>query len=293
MINFAFFGTDEFSVGVLDILKEKGFLPSLVVTVPDKPKGRKMLLTPPPTKVWAQENKVEVTQPATLKNFSAAGDLFVIASYGKIIPKTVLDLPKHGTLNVHPSLLPKYRGATPLESAILGGDQETGVTIMLVDEEMDHGEIVASKKYQVASDEVYETLRDNLAKLGGETLAEVMPKWVAGEIKAEPQNHDQATYTKKIVKEDGLIDLDFSCATPSVQQTIEFYRKIRAFHLWPGTYFLASTRRSSSAGDSKIRVIIKSAHLDQPVNMPCRLVIDRVVPEGKKEMDWSDFARNL
>ena len=152
---FAFFGTDEFSVVVLNTLKNLGFVPSFIITTPDQPKGRKMILTPPPVKVWAEENKIKIIQPTSLKNIDEQSRhaldglndqglplIFLVASYGKIIPKNILDIPTHGTLNIHPSLLPKYRGASPLETAILSGDTETGVTIIKLDEEMDHGPIL-------------------------------------------------------------------------------------------------------------------------------------------------------
>ena len=247
-------------------------------------------MTPPPAKVWAGENGIKYIQPASLKSipeelsgFSAQGrpasgwDLFVVASYGKIIPQDILDLPKHGALNVHPSLLPKYRGASPLEYQILNGEEEVGVTIMLMDAEMDHGPIIRSEilhpKTEI-SNIYYQELRDETAELGGEMLAEIMPKWIAGDLKSEPQNHAEATFTKKIEKEDGLIDLS--------GDPILNYRKIRAFTPWPGTYFYVSK------GDKKIRVVIRKARPDNN-----ELIIERVIPEGKSEMNWEDFKRNL
>jgi methionyl-tRNA formyltransferase len=143
-IKFAFFGTAGFSVAVLDELERAGFLPSAVVTAPDAVMGRKKVLTPSPVKVWAQARNIPVVLPDSLANF----DLFVIASYGKIIPKKILDIPRFGTLNVHPSLLPKYRGPSPIQTFILNGDEETGVTIMLTDEQMDHGPVIASAKFE-------------------------------------------------------------------------------------------------------------------------------------------------
>ncbi len=287
MINFAFFGSDEFSVGVLNKLASYKLIPSLIITTPDRPKGRSLILSPTPVKVWARENDIDCLQPEKLSDFAKSLEashysLFIVASYGKIIPKEILEIPKHGALNVHPSLLPKYRGASPIESAILNGDVETGVTIMLVDEQMDHGSIIQKSKLKIEN-LWYPELRDKLAEIGGKLLAEVMPKWIAGEIKATEQDHEAATYTKKVKKEDGLIELT---ADPELN-----YRKIRAFTPWPGTYFFTQKRGSTSR--EKIRVVIKKARLVKDEAGQARLEIDRVVPEGRKEMAWADFERNL
>src|SRR3989344_9162382 len=194
-ISFVFFGTDEFSVIVLDELKKAGFVPSLVVTATDKKMGRGMRLTPPPVKTWftkhiAQNKDTELLQPEKLdEDFyyrlrTNDYGLFIVASYGKIIPKRILDIPAKGALNVHPSLLPLYRGPSPIESQILDGADErgeVGVTIMQMDEEMDHGPILAqqelgqvqSSKFKVQS---CAELQDALAHLGGQLLAEKIPK---------------------------------------------------------------------------------------------------------------------
>ena len=144
---FVFFGSDDFSISILDALCKAGFVPSLVVAPPDRKQGRGMQLTAPATKIWAEEHSIEVFQPETLDDNAVSflkekiytWDFFVVASYGLIIPQTILEIPTYGALNVHPSLLPKYRGATPVESAMLADDKETGVTIMLMDNKMDHG----------------------------------------------------------------------------------------------------------------------------------------------------------
>ena len=157
-MNFAFFGTDEFSVIILEELKNAGLLPARIVTATDKKMGRGMRLTPPPVKLWAQKNNISFLQPEKLDDgfffeLSTCNlQLFIVASYGKIIPKKILDIPTHSSLNVHPSLLPLYRGPSPLETQILDGAGETGVTIMKMDEEMDHGPILAQRELgQVSS----------------------------------------------------------------------------------------------------------------------------------------------
>ncbi len=263
--NFVFFGTDIFAVKVLETLALNNLLPSLIVTTPDTPQGRHLTLTPPPVKIWAEQNNIPFLQPEKLSSSALpASDLFLVASYGKIIPEKVFNLPKHGTLNIHPSLLPKHRGASPIQSAILNGDTETGVTIMLIDKEVDHGAIVAQEKLTLNGEETFESLRDTLAKLGAELFTKILPDWVDGKIEAKEQNHTEATFTKKITKQDGEIKL--------TDDPILNYRKYRALSPKPGVYFFDPTGK---------RVIIKKAELKNSQYTPLR-----VIPEGEKEQDW-------
>lgn len=278
----AFFGTPNFSVDILNHLKEAGLTPELVVATPDKPQGRKMIITPPPTKVWAEENNVLCIQPKTLKKnlpeelTGGSFDLFIVASYGKIIPQEVLDLPEHGTLNVHPSLLPLLRGASPIQSSILQDLKETGVTIMLLDADMDHGPIIAQATVEIENwPPKASMLMDLLAQVGGDLLTESILPWINGDIKAEEQDHDKATYIDKIEKEDGLLDIENG-------DPYKNYLKIQAFDMGPGTYFFADK------GGKKIRVKIIDAEYKNK-----KLTLTRVVPEGKKEMDFADFERGL
>lgn len=270
---FVFFGTDTFAVKVLDTLKNRGFIPSLIVTQPDKPVGRKQTITAPPTKIWGTINNVDISQPETLKNVpeeltTDRFDFFVVASYGKIIPQAILDLPKLGTLNIHPSILPKYRGASPLEYTILNGDSETGVTIMLMDAKMDHGPILNITKYEIPNPNTitYPELLKTLAELGANSLAGIIPEFVSGQIKPQEQNHDQATYTKLIKKTDGEINPFNDPKTA--------WRKYRAFIEWPGVYFFKDNKR----------IIVKQARLEND-----QFIIERIIPEGKNEMDWDAF----
>ncbi len=283
---FVFFGTDAFSAVVLAELKKAGFLPARVVTAPDRPKGRGLALTPPPAKLWAIENSVPVLQPERLDSAVAGqlskvnSSLFVVASYGAILPKEILAIPKHGTLNVHPSLLPKYRGASPIESAILADDRDTGVSIMLMDEQMDHGPIVALERIQDSGFRIQEwppsasVLKAECARIGGELLAKTIPLWLAGKIQAVPQDHAKATYTKKIKKEDGLIRL--------ADDPYKNFLKIRAFDGSIGTFFF--TERNGK----KLRVAIKDAKFAEGA-----LTLTRVVPEGRKEMSYDAFLQGL
>ena len=272
-MSFAFFGTDEFAVRVLEELRARGIVPRQIITAPDKPKGRHLVLTPPPVKIWAQKHSIGFLQPEKLDEITAkklrAGsyELFIVVAYGKILPPAIVQMPPHGVLNLHPSLLPKYRGPSPIQTAILNGDEETGTTIMLCDEQIDHGPILKTQSVKLKTQNYLE-LRDELAKLGAQLLAEIIPDWIAGKIKPVPQDDTQATYTKKILKEDGEIKLTDD---PELN-----FRKFRALTPWPGIYFFANGTR----------IKITQARLADS-----KFVIEKVIPESKKEMSWDAFDR--
>lgn len=281
-IKFVFFGSSRFSVIVLDELELAGYIPDCVVTTPDKPKGRKLILTPSPVKDWAQKRKIPVFDPmkldqAFVEKLEAivnknGAELFVVASYGKIIPESIINTPLRKTLNIHPSLLPKYRGASPLQSTIIDDAKRTGVTIIRIDEKMDHGPIVAQEGVNVNEWPIYEEFEEMMAKIGGRLLVKIMPFWIAGKIKEKKQNHNRATYTKKIKKENGLIDLN---GNPYLN-----FRKIQAFHEWPQAYFI------QEHNSEKIRVKITQASFGGG-----KLNIKKVVPEGRREISYDDFSR--
>lgn len=279
--SFVFFGTSEFSVIVLEELKRAGFIPSLVVTQEDKPQGRHMTVTPPPVKVWALKNGISMIQPASLKTsevFSQLSvvsyELFIVASYGKIIPQAILDIPKYKTLNVHPSLLPKLRGPSPIQGAILS-EEETGVSIMRLNSKMDEGPIVAQEKVLVSDWPPYAPeLEDLLAHKGGKLLASIIPAWIEGSISEIGQDEKLATYCKIIEKKDAQIDL---LDDPQVN-----LRKIRAYAGWPNAF----THIHHDGKD--LRLIIKSAHIEEG-----KLILERVIPEGRKEMSFEDFTRGF
>ena len=283
-IKILFFGTDNFSKITLEKMKKNGFLPSFIVTAEDKPVGRKLVLTPPPVKKWAEENNIEYIQPKTLKDENVFENIklknkedftiSVVSSYGKIIPKKILDLPEKGNLNVHPSLLPKLRGPSPIETSILT-ENETGVTIILLDEEMDHGDILSQEKIFIENWPPYkEDLEKILAEKGGEMLCQTISKWLDGKIKPIRQDHNKATFCKKIKKEDALIDLNDE---PKIN-----LRKIKAFSGWPNAFFFFKYQ------DKNIRIIVKKAHIENDI-----LILDKIIPEGKKEMSFEDFKRGL
>lgn len=259
-IEFVFFGTSDFSVHVLDALKAQGLLPFLIVTFPDKPQGRHLRPKPNPVKVWAQESQIALQE--SHQNVPEA-DVYIVASYGRILPKELIYKPRHQTLNIHPSLLPAFRGPAPIQGALLEAD-ETGVTVIRLDEEMDHGPIIYQKKINFDTwPPGYKETEAELGRAGGAILAGILPAWTKGEIKEVPQDESLATYTKKIRKEDA----DISGDSPEVA-----LRKIRAFEVWP----------RARLGE----LIITKAHIDEG-----QLVIDRVIPPGKKEMDYRDYLR--
>jgi len=278
----AFFGTPHLAVYVLEELADAGYTPSLVVCAPDKPAGRKLQLTPPPVRVWAEEHDVPVMQPASLRERSHAPllantewDLFIVAAYNIILPEWVLSLPKHSVLNVHPSLLPKYRGASPIRSAILDDAQDAvGVSILELDRHVDHGPIVAQARIDLPEWPVRGTTLDELLfREGGRLLAEVVPLWCTHSITPEPQEHELATFSRKFAKADGEIDL--------TGDAYKNYCTYCAMDGWPGTFFFVER------GGSRTRVKITDAVYENGTFVP-RMVI----PEGKREMLFTDFERS-
>lgn len=273
-----FFGTSDFAVPVLEILIKSRHKIAAVITQPDKPIGRKQIITPPPVKIVAKKFNLQVFQPRNLKietlkslpemrNFKFNADIGIVASYGKIIPKWLLSLPKFGLLNIHPSLLPKYRGPTPIQTAILNGDTTTGVTIMIVDEEMDHGPVLASRKLEIL-DSDFKTLSSGLSRLGGILLVEILPKYISGGIRPTEQDHSKATFTKIFSRTDGKIDWGRS---PE-----KIYNQIRALNPEPGTW---------SMWQNKV-INIKSAQL-----INGQVKIKTIQAAGKKETSFADFLR--
>ena len=275
-----FFGTSRFAVIVFQELFKTDIAPALLVTQPDRPQGRRLELAPTPAKTWAIEHHVPVLTPEKLDaRFIGEIDngrynLAIVSSYGTLLPKKILDLFTHGALNVHPSLLPKYRGASPVQSQILLNDHDTGVAIILLDEKMDHGPIIAFEHISIPNwppNALH--LEDVLAKAGGALLAHTIPSWLRGEITPHPQNDHEVTFTKKISKTDGEIKLE--------NDPYQNFLKIQAFTPWPGTYFFVERNAK------KIRVkVIKASYTER------KLTIERVIPEGGREMAYSDFLRN-
>jgi methionyl-tRNA formyltransferase len=277
---FAFFGTPRFAVRVLDALESHGLVPALVITAPDKPQGRGLEVKPSPVKEWAVERGIDVLQPVTLKDDAFVAelqntdwDVFLVAAYNKLIPKNILDIPRRGSLNVHPSLLPKFRGPSPALSAILADERSTGVSIMQMSEKMDAGPVVAQARIELeetAWPPKGSLFEDLLATEGGNLLAETLPEWLKGTITPEPQDESQATYTKKFSSEDALIDI-----TGNAREQL---LKIRAFDKNPRAFYIDPSGK---------RVIITEAEITDG-----KLEILKVIPEGKKETTYTEFLRN-
>lgn len=253
-----FFGTAELAVASFEALTAKDkFQVVAAVTQPDKPRGRDLQLQPSPVKAAAMRLGIPVLQPKRAREETFLGelrqsapDLIVVAAYGQILPQVLLDIPKHGSLNVHTSLLPRHRGAAPIQWAILSGDAETGVTIMKMDAGLDTGPILTMRKTPVLDEDTGQSLHDRLAGMGAELLLETIPGWISGRMTPQPQP-EGSTYARKIEKSDGLVNWE--------EPSIEIWRKIRAFNPWPGAYtYLPS--------DEKKRLIKlwKAAPVDLP-----------------------------
>ncbi|MEI7709194.1 MAG: methionyl-tRNA formyltransferase [bacterium] len=275
-INFVFFGTSEEAVYALDALKKNGFTPTLIVTPPDRPAGRHNILKSPLAKTWAMKHSIKFLQPEKIDETAIAeiakenADVFIVVGYGKILPQALIELPKYKTINVHPSLLPLYRGPTPIEAPILSGDRETGVSVMILDKEVDHGPIIKQETYTLQGDEKTAELTKILFTRGGELLAQILPDWIEGKIKTKEQIHANATFTKKLKKEDGLVIL--GAELPKV-----LYNKFRAYSSWPRIFFFKNNKR----------VIITDAEL-----IDGKFVVKKVLPEGKKEITYTEFLNS-
>ncbi|MEA2113192.1 MAG: methionyl-tRNA formyltransferase [Patescibacteria group bacterium] len=296
-----FIGTSEFAAAILEALVYCPlFSVCCAITAPDKPIGRKKEITPPPIKITASQNNLPVLQPKKISGISGKisklkPDLIITASYGQIIPKSILDIPKFGCINIHPSLLPKYRGPSPIQTAILNGDRTTGITVMLMDEKMDTGPIIAQKKVAIKNGENRQDLETRLSLKSANFLLEILPQYIQGKIKPKKQDNSKASYTKIFSRQDGLIDWKKSAK--------EIERMIRAFEPWPGVWTYVEQLGGSPQlrGDSsqfrKIKILKAKAAL-KPSKMAIKtskgyLLLKTVQPEGKKPMPAQEFFRGL
>lgn len=231
-----FAGTPGFALASLEALVGAGHVPVAVLTQPDRPAGRGKKLTASPVKLFAVDKDIPVWQPATLKDpdvveqvAAAKPDLIVVAAYGLILPQAILDIPKHGCLNIHASLLPRWRGAAPIQQAILNGDSETGICLMRMEAGLDTGPVFASAKLEIGAEETAGELHDRLADLGGKLLTENLAGILSGQLQPAPQDESLATYAGKIRKEDAAINWQAAAE--------EIDRKIRAYNPVPGAWF--------------------------------------------------------
>jgi methionyl-tRNA formyltransferase len=231
-----FAGTPEFARESLEALVAAGFRPALVLTQPDRPAGRGKQLAESPVKKLAQRHNIPVWQPATLKDSAAIArlaaekpDLLIVAAYGLLLPQAVLDIPRRGCVNVHASLLPRWRGASPIQAAILAGDKQTGVSLMQMEAGLDSGPVIAAESLPIGPEETAGSLRDRLAVLGGSLLVRTLPGILQGDCNTQPQNPRDVTVAGKIRTDDALLDW---------QQAAEINaRKVRAYNPQPGAWF--------------------------------------------------------
>ncbi len=300
-IKILFFGTSVFATPILQKLIDEKYDIATVITQPDKPVGRKQILTPSPIKILAEKYNITVLQPENLLSYGRDAsrpyfNLIITASYGKIIPKEILNLPKYGALNIHPSLLPKYRGASPIQYTILNGDKETGATIILMDEKMDHGKILAQEKIKIENRQTFSSLHNILSVLSSELLVKTITLWGSNKITPIEQDDSKATYTKIITKEDGKINWNKSAK--------EIECQIRAFSLWP----ICWTTINIDEKEKRLKIIdAKTAEtLQYSNNTPGRIIktenkkmsvmcgseileILEIQIEGKKTMSGESF----
>ena len=271
---FVYFGTPYVARDTLAILLERGFRPEVVVTSPDAPRGRGLTLTPSETRVLAEENGIPVMTPekltpeviAEIVAYGCAAGICV--AYGKILPQALIDAFPLGILNIHYSLLPKYRGASPVEGALLAGETVTGVSIQKMVFKLDAGDLLAQKEVAIEPSETTKELRPRLVTIGAELLADILPDFFEGKTSATPQDESASTHSGKIDKSEGELDL-------TGDQQLN-WNKYRAYAESPGTYFFKDGKR----------IKIKTAEFTNSTFRPVR-----IVPEGKNETNYPDWAR--
>lgn len=283
--SFIFFGTGHFAEQILKTLVEQNNAPTYIVTAVDKPVGRHQVMTPSAVKVIADTHSIPTYQPSSLKNEETLSslkeiiekvDVCVVADYGKILPQTLLDLSQKGFLNIHPSLLPLYRGPSPLQATILNNDSHTGISIIKIDALMDHGPLVAVQKETIPEDMwpcSVQELSVYLAEKSAFLLIKTLPLYIKNETEPKDQDHSKATYTKMIDKKDAEV------AFSDIEQNNlhDIYLKYCAYKEWPEVFFIHQGKR------------IKIKHMSFINNL---YTIDKVIPEGKKEISWIEYKKH-
>ncbi|SFE40120.1 methionyl-tRNA formyltransferase [Alteribacillus iranensis] len=299
-MDIVFMGTPDFSVPILKGLIENDYTVSAVVTQPDRPKGRKKKLTPPPVKVEAERHGLEVLQPETLKKeeqiqaiIEKNPDLIVTAAYGQILPEELLKAPKLGSINVHASLLPKYRGGAPIHQAIIDGEEKTGVTIMYMVKELDAGDMLAQKEVEITYTDTVGSLHDKLSIVGRELLLETIPQLQAGTLQPTPQNEAEATFAPNIQR--GQEEINWE------RTALDIYNQVRGMNPWPvayTTYKEHSFKIWSVGVDSHTRtdkfspgtiVEISANRLLVAAGEGTAITVEELQPAGKKKMPIADF----
>ncbi len=292
-------GTPAFAAPVLDALVEAGHEVAAVYSRPDRPAGRGKRTAPTPIKAAASARGLPICQPPSLKPSAVcdqiaalAPDVIVVAAYGLLLTRAVLDTPAHSCLNIHPSLLPRFRGPSPVASAIVEGETVTGVTVMQMDEGLDSGPVVAQLETEIGADETADALTARLFELGAGLLVEALPDWAAGRIEARAQDDALATTTKMLTREDGRIDWTMSADAIA--------RRVRGYTPWPGAYtrwrgrtlkILAASPMRQSAGDRAPGAVFESA--SAPICVAAgdgALAVIRLQLEGRRPASARDFA---
>ena len=293
-----FYGSPDFAVPTLRALIDSPYRPTAVVTQPDARAGRGRALRPPPVKELAASYGIPALQPERLRDRAAIAQisslrptLQIVAAYGQIIPVEILDLPEQGTLNVHASLLPRWRGASPISAAILHGDEETGVTIMLVDETEDTGDILRQRPTSIDPAEHAGQLSDRLAQLGAGLLMETIPDWLDGKVAPQPQNSSLATRARRVKKQQGRIDWNASAG--------EIARHVRAYTPWPAATTMlgrsairitqASSNEQTASGEPGL--IVGAGKTIDVATGEGLLAIERLQRAGKRELRAEEFVR--
>jgi methionyl-tRNA formyltransferase len=310
-VNVVFMGTPEFAVPALRALVEDGWRVLAAVTQPDRPRGRKRELAPPPVKVEAQKHAIPVLQPERLRQPEAveairrlAPDLIVTAAFGQILPKAVLDLPRYGCINIHASLLPKYRGGAPVHRAIMNGETVTGVTLMYMAEGLDTGDMISKVEVPIGPEDNTGTMLEKLSAAGAELLRTTLPELIRGNIAPVPQDDAEATYAPNVKREDELIQWS--------QPAVRIYNQVRAlapepgaFTYWNGAVFkiYACANPQGTGGGPKSRPLKPSDGLVPGTVLQCTedglevltgegtLWLKVIQPAGKKAMDAAAFCR--
>ena len=296
-----FMGSPAFALPALQSLMSNQYEIRAVYTQPDKPRGRGRQVMACPVKRFAISQGMRVIQPESLRDSQEAEllaalkpDIIIVAAYGRILPAAVLELPRYKCINIHPSLLPRYRGPSPVAAPILNGDPVTGVTIMLIERKVDSGPIISQEGLAISDEDTTESLSQRLAVMGARKLVETIPRWVEGKIEPRMQDDSRASYTRMEAKEDGLLDWNLPA--------VVLWRRVRAYHPWPGCYFdwkggrlrvmKAIALPDAESGEAGRVVAL-------PRTAPARIAVRTadgllglisVQPEGKREMTAADFS---
>ncbi len=299
-MNIMFMGTPEISATCLQKLLDDGHKVTSVVTREDKPRGRKMVMTPTVVKSLAIENGIPTFTPQTLRSedfekllSEYSPELIVVVAYGKILPKNVIDFPKYGCINLHVSLLPKYRGAAPMQRAIMEGERETGVTVMYMDEGLDTGDIIATEKFPISGTDDFEAIHDRSALVGSALLSKTIFSMEKGEIKREKQDDSLATYAKKVERED--CKLDFTLSAKKLDFIIRGVTPIPgAFAFHNGKMLKINKATPINKNGEAGRVLALDEKGEGSFTVGCgegSLLVTSVIPEGKGKMSAGDFIR--